>query len=382
MPVKPLLLLSRGADDADFLYACRFGVEHALYLRFGDGDDLIAVQPLELDRARLEGRAASVIDVNEAGWEDRPDRTAAWCAFAARLLAGRGVTAVRVSPLLPAAAYEGLRGAGLEPEIDHALFTAERRRKSGEEAEWIRAAQEAAQAACVEVIARLAEAEPGPDGALWLGSRPLTSERLMARAQAALNEIGYGAAEMIVAGSPECALPHVSGAGPIRAGQPVIIDLFPRGFTSRYHGDLTRTVVAGGRPSDEVRRMHDACVEALDGAIAALRDGADGRDVHRGVCRTLVERGYGTSTAGFEGPAGRPRMIHSTGHGVGLDVHEEPSLRDVACPLCAGDVVTVEPGLYLAGLGGVRVEDTGLVTADGFRNFTTLPRSLDPADYV
>ncbi|HKF76501.1 MAG TPA: M24 family metallopeptidase [Candidatus Dormibacteraeota bacterium] len=75
-------------------------------------------------------------------------------------------------------------------------------------------------------------------------------------------------------------------------------------------------------------------------------------------------------------------MIHSTGHGVGLDVHEEPSLRDVACPLCAGDVVTVEPGLYLAGLGGVRVEDTGLVTADGFRNFTTLPRSLDPADYV
>jgi Xaa-Pro aminopeptidase len=76
-------------------------------------------------------------------------------------------------------------------------------------------------------------------------------------------------------------------------------------------------------------------------------------------------------------------MNHSTGHGVGLDVHEEPSLRDTADdPLAEGDVVTVEPGLYLVGLGGVRVEDTGMVTKRGFQNFTTLTRSLDPHDYL
>lgn len=380
--MKPLLLLSRGGDDADLLYACRLSVERALYIRFADGDDLLAVHPLELERARVESTAATVLDAQEEGFDGGPDRLSAWCDLAARILARRGVTDVRVSPLLPAAAYEGLRAAGVRPEIDEDLFIAERRRKSREEADWIRAAQEAAEAACVEIVGRLAAAEAGGDGLLWLEGSPLTSERLMAAAQSALNEIGYGAAEMIIAGSPECALPHFRGAGPIRAGRPVIIDLFPRGFTSHRHGDLTRTVVAGGPPSDDIRRMHDVCVEALDGAIAAIRHGADARDVHRGVCRLLVERGYGTSTPGFEGAAGRPRMIHSTGHGVGLEVHEAPYLRDASGSLATGDVVTIEPGLYLNGLGGVRVEDTGIVTADGFRNFTTLPRSLDPADYL
>jgi len=128
--------------------------------------------------------------------------------------------------------------------------------------------------------------------------------------------------------------------------------------------------------------MHDACVEALDAAVGLLTGGVNGRDVHQEVCRRLVGRGYGTSTRGFEGDPASPRLIHSTGHGVGLQVHEAPQLRDVDYPLVAGDVVTVEPGLYQVGLGGVRVEDTGLVTANGFRNFTTLPRSLDPEDYL
>jgi Xaa-Pro aminopeptidase len=75
-------------------------------------------------------------------------------------------------------------------------------------------------------------------------------------------------------------------------------------------------------------------------------------------------------------------MIHSTGHGVGLEVHEAPYLRDFEYPLVDGDVVTVEPGLYLEGLGGVRVEDTGMVTAGGFENFSSLPRSLDPRAYL
>jgi Xaa-Pro aminopeptidase len=379
--VKPLLLLSRGDDDADFLYACRLPVEEALYVRFAPGDDLLVVPGLELERALRDGRAARVLDRRDAGWVEQQDTMGAWVDAACRVLAERGATSVRVSPRLPAAAYVALGDAGVEPDIDHRLFLDERRRKSGEEADCIRGAQQAAEAACVEVIGQLAAAEAQRDGLLWLEGSPLTSERLMARAQAALNEIGYAAAEMIVAASPDCALPHFRGAGPIRAGEPVIIDLFPRGTSSHYHGDLTRTVVAG-RPSDAVRRMHEACVEALDAAVALLADGANGRDVHHAVCRLLVARGYGTSTEGFEGERGGPRMIHSTGHGVGLQVHEAPQLRDLDYPLRTGDVVTVEPGLYQTGLGGVRVEDTGLVTPNGFRNFTTLPRSLDPADYL
>jgi Xaa-Pro aminopeptidase len=128
--------------------------------------------------------------------------------------------------------------------------------------------------------------------------------------------------------------------------------------------------------------MWEASLAAMEAAIAMIKAGVNGRDVHLAACKVLVERGYGTYTQGFEGKLEGPRMSHSLGHGVGLDVHEAPSLRDLDYPLQAGDVVTVEPGLYLAGLGGVRVEDTGIVTADGFQNFTTLPKSLDPKAYL
>jgi Xaa-Pro aminopeptidase len=187
---------------------------------------------------------------------------------------------------------------------------------------------------------------------------------------------------MIIAGSPECAMPHYRGEGPIRAGAPVVIDIFPSSRTSHYHGDLTRTVVVGDIP-DEIRSMHAAVLQALDAGIESIRAGVSGREVHNGVCQVLVDRGYGTSTKGFEGPDGVAKMIHNTGHGVGLDVHEEPALHgSEESTLREGDVVTVEPGLYLMGLGGVRVEDTGIVTDGSFRNFTTLTRSLDPRDYL
>jgi Xaa-Pro aminopeptidase len=380
-PQVPLLLFSRGHGDAEFYYASRFDVENAVYVRFAAGDDVLVVPTLEFERARREARVARVVDWIQAGWTERADPLASWSELALRLLRERDAGAVQTSPRLFAAVYRSLFDAGGEIEIDSRLFNEERRRKSEEEASAIRAAQRAAEAACVEVVRNLAIAEAGSDGVLHLGGRPLTSEMLMARAQLVLGEHGHSAPEMIVASSPECAQPHFRGAGPVRANAPVVIDIFPRGNASHYHGDLTRTVVPGAIP-DAFRRMYDASESALDAAIRVLRAGVDGREVHRMACRVLVDRGYGTTTKGFEGNRDGPRMNHSTGHGVGLDVHEAPYLRDVEYPLVAGDVVTVEPGLYQEGLGGVRVEDTGMVTADGFDNFTSLPRSLDPRAYL
>ena len=260
------------------------------------------------------------------------------------------------------------------------LFVHERRRKNADEAEWIHGAQRAAEAAVAEVAGLLGSAQV-ENGLLELDGRPLTSERLMAAAQGVLNEIGYACDDMIVAGSPECWMPHYRGEGPIRAGAPVIIDIFPRGRVSRYHGDLTRTIVPG-EITPEVRRMHEVVCQALDAAIAMIRPGVTGRAVNDEVCRILKEGGFGAAYKGFEPPPGAPSMIHSTGHGVGLDVHELPNLRPTDVALEEGDVVTVEPGLYLEGLGGVRVEDTGIVTAGGFRNFTSISRSLDPLAHM
>jgi Xaa-Pro aminopeptidase len=378
--MKPLVLIPSGEADADFSYASGFPVESGLYIRFDEGDDVLVASPLEIDRARRQSKAARKLGFAEAGYIDHGEY-ASWPRLAARMLREKGLTEARVSPRLRAAYLEELRAAGVQVEIDRDLFKAERRHKSAEEAGFIRAAQHAAEQAVTEVVRQLAQAEI-KDGLLWLDGQLLTSERLYARAQLLLGEMGFSCPEMIVAGSPECAMPHFRGEGPIRAGAPVIIDIFPSGRGSHYHGDLTRTVVVGEIP-DEIRGMHAAALQALDAGIESIRAGVAGRDVHNTVCQVLVDRGYGTTTKGYEGPTGGAKMNHGTGHGVGLDVHEEPALRGPNDePLLEGDVVTVEPGLYLLGLGGVRIEETGMVTSNGFANFTSITRSLDPRDYL
>ncbi|MBO0745329.1 MAG: aminopeptidase P family protein [Candidatus Dormibacteraeota bacterium] len=379
MTEETLLLAARDGDPG-FRYASGFEVESGLYLRFGDGDDLLCVSALEHARARAQGSASRVVDRAAAGWAEGQDESVNWARVARRLLAERERQRVRVPGDLPSALYVALLDQGLAVDIDPALFVAERRTKTPDETRRIQEAQDAAQAALRAVVHRLRESRRDPDGVLWEGAAPLTSERLLARCQEVLLEHGCANLEAIIAGSPECAMPHYRGTGPIRAGAPVIIDIFPRQLASGYHGDLTRTVVVG-EVVPRVAAMHEACVAAMADAMGALRAGVDGRDVHLAACRTLVAHGFGTLVPGFEGPEGAPRMIHSTGHGVGLEVHEAPALRDAPYPLLAGDVVSVEPGLYLEGLGGVRVEDLVLVEEGGYRNLTRLPASLDPAAY-
>ena len=376
----PLVLVNNG-EDAEFYYATRFLThDPALYIRFGDGDDVLVVNILELERGKQTSTAKRVIDRADHGWEEDPDWYRGWAKVTAQLLKEKGIDRVRVSGRLEAGYLEELRSQDVAVELDKQLFIRERRRKNADEAEWIHGAQRAAEAAVAEVAGLLGTADV-EDGILQLDGRPLTSERLMAAAQGVLNEIGYACDDMIVAGSPECWMPHYRGEGPIRAGGPVIIDIFPRGRVSRYHGDLTRTIVTG-EITPQLKRMHEVVCQALEAAIAMIKPGVTGRAVNEEVCRVLKEGGFGAAYKGFEAPPGVPQMIHSTGHGVGLEVHELPNLRPTDVPLEEGDVVTVEPGLYLEGLGGVRVEDTGIVTAHGFRNFTAISRSLDPRAYM
>lgn len=376
---EALLLYADAHASADFRYATGMGLEGAAYLRFAPGDDVLLVAGLELDRARSESSAAQVMDRVDAGWYETTNTYDAWTAAITRVAQEHGAARFRVPRNFPAGLFVSLRNAGLDLAIDPGLLVAERRRKSKEEQGWIHAAQRAAEAACVEVIRRLAEAEVR-DGLLWEHGTPLTSEHLIAAAAETLQELGYETGEGIVAGSPGCALPHHRGTGQIRAGHPVVIDIFPRGGQSGYHGDLTRTVVVG-EPQNGWQAVAEAVLAAFEAGAKVLKAGANGRDAHRAACQALVDAGYGTLTPGYEGSDG-PRMNHGLGHGVGLDVHEPPQLRDLDYPLQSGDVVTIEPGLYEVGSGAVRWEDLGVIEEGGFRNFTSLPKSLNPLDYL
>jgi Xaa-Pro aminopeptidase len=168
------------------------------------------------------------------------------------------------------------------------------------------------------------------------------------------------------------------GSGPIEAGVPVVIDIWPRDNESFIYCDMTRTFVVGEVP-DDIREWHRLTKEALDRAISEIKDGADGRAIFDGTCEIYEAAGQPTVRTKEPGTTLSDGFFHGLGHGVGLEVHEEPGMgRASGAPLKAGDVVTVEPGCYRQGYGGVRLEDLVLVTKDGAENLTQYPYDLEP----
>jgi Xaa-Pro aminopeptidase len=168
------------------------------------------------------------------------------------------------------------------------------------------------------------------------------------------------------------------GSGPIRAGVPIVIDVWPRDNETACFADMTRTFVIGDVP-DDVARWHALCKQALDAAVSDIRDGADGRAIYDTTCDIFEAAGEPTQRTKEAGRTLADGFFHGLGHGVGLEVHEQPGLGLAAKnALRAGDVVTVEPGLYRQGFGGVRLEDLVLVTEQGAENLTRYPYDLDP----
>jgi Xaa-Pro aminopeptidase len=209
------------------------------------------------------------------------------------------------------------------------------------------------------------------DGVLYYGEKPLTSELLQREIELVFIRNGHDATDTITAAGPRSADPHFTGEGPVRANEPIVIDIFPFGKKSRYFADMTRTVVKG-RPSKEIKKMYDLTLEAQEIALGAIREGVTGKSVNDLVCDFYEKHGYGTTRT-----KAKTGYIHSVGHGVGLEIHEGPRLGESGtAPLRAGMVVTVEPGLYDPKVGGVRIEDMVVVTKDGCENLTKFPKEL------
>jgi Xaa-Pro aminopeptidase len=178
---------------------------------------------------------------------------------------------------------------------------------------------------------------------------------------------GCEAVDTIVAGGLAGVDPHARGAGVLPANAPIVIDIFPRSKSSRYFADMTRTVLKG-EASLQVREIYEAVLQAQTIGISAVRAGASGKEVHSRIIEVFRERGYPEGDGcGF---------IHSAGHGVGLEIHERPSLGVSGDVLEAGQVVTVEPGLYYPDIGGVRLEDLVVVREGSCENLTHFERRL------
>jgi len=294
-----------------------------------------------------------------------------------RAVRGIGIESAVVPVSFPLAVADLLRANGIELSPDRDFFAGRRRVKTAAEVEGIRRAQKAAEAGMSAARDLLRRAERNGAG-LVADGQPLTSERIKSAIATAFVANGSTAEEFIVSHGAQSAIGHEMGTGTILPDEPIVIDLWPRDNESACYADMTRTFVVG-EPSDEVREWHRLCKEALDRAISEIRAGVVGSTIFDGTCEIFEAAGYPTQRTKEPGKPIEDGFFHGLGHGVGLEVHEEPGMGLISRKeLVAGDVVTVEPGLYRQGYGGCRLEDLLLVTEDGAENLTDFPYDLAP----
>ena len=380
---RTLLVIGAPQHDASAYHLSGFlAPDPVICLRAG-GKRYLAVSALEYGRAEKEAPVDELISFDELELiklaRELKSGARAFAAATANLLKRLGAegSPITVPPHFGVAYADELRARGFKIEADGRLFADLRRVKTEQEISNIEVAQRAVEEACAHAVEILKESEITDNDTLRWRGETLTSEVLRAEIEVELLRRGCAADEgTITAGGPQAADPHERGGGPLRAGEAIILDIFPRSQESRYYADMTRTFVKG-EPADELRNMYDAVLEAQVTALSMIRAGVNGRDVHEKVSDILHEKGY--KTGKHDQKPGEPLtegFFHGTGHGVGLEVHEAPRVSTVDEELRTGDVVTVEPGLYEPGVGGVRIEDLVVVTEDGCRNLTRFPKEL------
>jgi Xaa-Pro aminopeptidase len=277
-----------------------------------------------------------------------------------------GVREAAVPADFPLELADELRGGGIALRAEGALFEQRRRAKTPAELAGIRRAQRAAELALAHVRARLHK------------GAGLTAEGLRAEAHRVFVENGCVPHDMLViAPAGQGADPHDQGSGPIAAGVPIVVDIFPRDMASGCWGDITRTFCVGEPPA-ELLQWHGVVREAQRLATEAVRPGIGAGELNRIACDVIREAGYPTRLDEGAPEVLAEGFVHYLGHGVGLELHEAPTLDEGGETLVPGDVITIEPGLYRPGFGSCRIEDLVLVTETGYELITDFPYDLAP----
>jgi Xaa-Pro aminopeptidase len=369
------LIIAASVNDADLLYATGFFVPDPFIFMDIRGSKFAVLSDLEIDRGRRSMKGIEVLSLTAL--QQKAASSAARPRLgdiAAHVLKSRKIRRVSVPgnfPLFEALLIEE-HGITVEP-VEGSIYP-ERDYKSSAEIRHIRAALKMTEAGIQAGREALRKAVIGKGNVLMLDGARLTSEKLRAIIDGTILELGGIAEDTIVACGNQGCDPHERGHGPLRAHQPIIVDVFPRMTATGYHGDITRTFVKG-TPKPRVAAMYEAVYEAQMAAIDAITDGADSFAPHKAVCDVFEKRGFETSTHPKTGV--HQGFFHGTGHGLGLEVHEMPRMgRTSQGPLEAGHVVTVEPGLYYPGFGGVRLEDVVVVTNGKARNLVDFEKEL------
>lgn len=366
-PVPFCLHYAASEHDADQLYATGFFAPDP-FLWWQEGGKSFAVfNPLEVDRAKKQATVDKVWAIEDFLGPKDPKGAVALITAVARK---RGFRSFEVPAQFPAGLMEGLRAKGLKVKPVMGAFFPERMIKTDDEIAALRKGVALASVGMFRGFEVLREAKIRKDRKLIWGGLVLTSERLRGEIDAAIIREGGLPAHTIVAGGEQGCDPHERGQGPLRANELLILDIFPRDATSGYFGDLTRTVVKG-KASVAQQKLWATVQAGKRWVMRQVKPGVSGKKLHEALVKRFADQGYPTQKQ-----KGRwTGFFHGTGHGLGLEIHEAPRFGEATFE--PGHVVTVEPGLYYPGIGGVRIEDVIVVTKTGFRNLTRVPEFLE-----
>ncbi len=376
MKRENLLMVADSEHCADMLYAVgMFVPDPFIYFRV-NGKPHIVMSDLEIDRARQEAPHCHVVSLTQIQKKLKSEgqKKTGLPQVIRHLLRSRGLSKAVVPRSFPLGLASDLRKINIKVKARSDNFFPERQIKSAAEVKKISAALMMAEVGLAEGIQALKSCKIDRKRRMLYRNIPLTAEKLRAIIDTAIVQAGGLAANTIVAGGRQGCDPHERGYGLLRANEPIILDVFPRSQKTGYFGDITRTVVRG-RATEEIRKVYHTIERAQEIGFENIRNNASGREVHLKIVEFFTKEGYKTSKSN-----GRMQgFFHGTGHGVGLEIHERPGMGPNSVDtLKAGQVVTVEPGLYYWNLGGgVRLEDMAFITTNGPRNLTKFEKVLE-----
>ncbi len=372
---ETMLLVAASDYDANMLYAVgMFVPDPFIYFNMGNRR-YVVMSDLEIDRARKQPRSCHILPLSSYQKKLRREglKSPGVPDVLPRVLRQKGIRRVTVPFDFPHGLAVQLQRNRIRVTPKKGNFFSEREQKSPDEIRKLSAALAMAEVGMAEAMQALRSTKIGKDRRLLYRNAPLTSEKLRAIIDTAIVQMDGRANHTIVAGGNQACDPHESGFGPLRANEPIIIDIFPRSQKTGYFGDITRTVVRG-RASEAIRKLYATVLNGQKIAFDKMRAGVPTVKVHEAVQELFVREGYKTTKRD-----GRMQgFFHGTGHGLGLEIHESPRMGPhSAGELKPGQVITVEPGLYYPGLGVVRLEDVAVITEKAPRNLTRFEKVLE-----
>ncbi|MGI8436956.1 MAG: M24 family metallopeptidase [Chthoniobacterales bacterium] len=366
------LIVADSESDADMLYATRMFVGDPFVFLEEKGRRTILLSDLEIDRGKRQAQVDEIAPYSrfEKEVQGTAKKAPAFEKVVAHFLHSRGVRSAMVPASFPLGLAAELSAQKIWLQPVKGLFWPEREMKTEEELKLIRRALSITEKGMARAMEVLAACRARRNGRLdWFG-RVLTSEILRAEIDSAVLRAGGLPANTIVAGGDQACDPHERGSGPLLANSLIILDIFPRDAASGYFGDMTRTVVRG-KASEEQRRLWETVREGQEMTLKKMKPGVDGLKLHNAIKQLFNDRGFPTEVRDGR----QVGFFHGTGHGLGLEIHDYPRLQKTT--LKKGQVLTVEPGLYYPGLGGVRIEDVAAITEGGIKLLSRFEKRLE-----